>query len=375
MPLAITASSPFANPQPAFMNSIERPVKLFGDGEMFEPDEYLEELKQANAHSKIIKDRYGVGGVVEALEKTFATVTGKEKAVFLPSGTMANQLAIAVLSGDKPKVYVQDESHVYRDEADAAQEVFHKRLMPLAKGKAWFTATELEESISRLKEEEVFITGVGALSLESPVRRQQGRMVPLSEIRKISDFCRSNNIRLHLDGARIYMASAWSGISIKEYASFFDTIYISLYKYLGASGGAILCGDKAVIDQIPHQIKVHGGSMYGNWTNAAMALHRLEGLETRLQLARQRADALFVQLNKLGSIRVEPISDGTNIYELKLEPSIDRKKFHSSMTSKFNIRLGMPNEKNESLIWVNETLLYRPLEAMLEAFRQSVVKG
>lgn len=153
MPLAITASSPFANPQPAFMSSIERPVKLFGDGEMFEPDEYLEELKQANAHSKIIKDRYGVGGVVEALEKTFATVTGKEKAVFLPSGTMANQLAIAVLSGDKPKVYVQDESHVYRDEADAAQEVFHKRLMPLAKGKAWFTATELEESIHRLKEE------------------------------------------------------------------------------------------------------------------------------------------------------------------------------------------------------------------------------
>src|SRR5215217_573458 len=73
-------------------------IKLFGDGEMFEPGDYLNELQKAHTATAIVRDRYGVGGVIEALEKKFCELTGKEKAIFMPSGTMANQLAIAVLS-------------------------------------------------------------------------------------------------------------------------------------------------------------------------------------------------------------------------------------------------------------------------------------
>jgi len=80
-------------------------IKFFGDGEMFEPAEYLAELQKLNAHAAIQKDRYGSGGAVEALEKRMAEITGKEKAIYMPSGTMANQLAIAVLSGDQTKVF------------------------------------------------------------------------------------------------------------------------------------------------------------------------------------------------------------------------------------------------------------------------------
>lgn len=136
--------------------------------------------------------------------------------------------------------------------------------MPLAKDKTWFTADELKQGVESLKELEVFSSGIGAVSIENPVRRTDGRMIPVEEIKKISEYCRSNNIRLHLDGARIYMAAAWSGVSIKEYASYFDTIYISLYKYFGASGGAVLCGEKKIMEKMPHLIKIHGGNMYGN---------------------------------------------------------------------------------------------------------------
>ena len=171
-----------------------------------------------------------------------------------------------------------------------------------------------------MSSEEVFKSGIGCVSIENPVRRTDERMVPLEEIKKISDYCRSNNIKLHLDGARIYMAAAWSGISIKEYASYFDTVYISLYKYLGASGGAILCGDKELIGKMPHLIKIHGGNMYGNWLNAAMALHRLEGLEERLQEAIKRSTKIFASLNKIKGVRINALDDGTNIYELSLIP-------------------------------------------------------
>lgn len=342
---------------------------------MFEPTPYLAELQKMNSLQPIEKDRYGTGGAVAALEKQFEQITGKEKAIFMPSGTMANQLAIAALSGDNTKVFVQDTSHVYRDEADAAQSVFNKRLMPLAKDKTWFTAEELKQAVETLKDQEVFSSGIGAISIENPVRRTDGRMIPIDEIRKISEYCRSNNIRMHLDGARIYMASAWSGTSIKEYASYFDTIYISLYKYLGASAGAVLCGEKTVIEKMPHLIKIHGGSMYGNWTNAAMALQRLNGFEDRMKETVKRSAELFAMLNQDNDLKVIPLDNGTNIFTLELGKKIDGKKFRDKLRDSYNIRIAMPNAKNQVYLMVNETILNRDNSALVLAFKDAIKAG
>ncbi len=347
-------------------------VKFFGDGEMFEPAAYIDILKQVITNAAIVRDRYGTDGAVAALEKRFEEVTGKEKAIFMPTGTMANQLALSVLSGENTKVFVQDLSHVYRDEADAAQSVFQKRLMPLAKEETCFTADELKRAVESLGEQEVFKSGIGAVCIENPVRRAEGRMVSLEEIKKISEYCRANNIRLHLDGARIYMAAAWSGVSIKEYASYFDTVYVSLYKYLGAAAGAVLCGDKKVIEKMPHLIKIHGGSMYSNWTNAAMALHRLEGFEKRLQNAIAKASELFAALNKIPGITVSALNAGTNIYQLQLGKEVDGKKMVTTLRNTYNIRMPFPDSKNKIMITVNESLLYRDNDLLAEGFKKAV---
>jgi threonine aldolase len=285
---------------------------------------------------------------------------------------MANEFAIAVLSGENSKVFVQDTSHVYRDEADAAQSVFQKRLMPLAKGETFFTAQQLQHAIESLSNEEVFSSGIGAVSIENPVRRMDGRMVPLEEIKKISAYCRSKNIKLHLDGARIFIASAWSGIPVSEYASYFDTIYISLYKYLGASAGAILSGDKSVISKMPHLIKVHGGSMYGNWTNAAMADYRLEGIEKRFKDVVNRANELVTALNKLKGIKISALESGTNIYNLQLDETVNGEKLQENLNAKYNIRMAGFNQKNRTLLTMNETLLSQPPGYVVDAFRESL---
>lgn len=347
-------------------------IKFYGDGEMFEPAEYLAELQKAYAATDITRDRYGSGGVVEVLEKKFTALTGKERSVFMPSGTMANQLAIAVLSGDNTKVFVQDTSHVYRDEADAAQSVFEKRLMPLAKDETYFTAQQLKDAVENLNHEEVFKSGIGAVSIENPVRRTDERVVPLDEIRKISTYCRSNKIGLHLDGARIFMASAWTGISVMEYASYFDTVYISLYKYFGAGGGAMLSGPASVIDKMGHLIKIHGGNMYSNWTNAAMALYRMEGFEGRLQAAIKMAGEIFATLNKVPGIQIKALDGGTNIYSLELGKEIDGKKLQQTLGKDFNIRIPRPNDKNQTQLTVNETLLYQDAGFVINAFKKSM---
>lgn len=110
-------------------------VWFINDGPMYKPTEYIRKLSEIDSKNKITRDSYGQGGTVEEMEKLFISITGKEAAVYMPSGTLANQLALSELSGGNTKIYVQETSHVFRDEADAAQKVFNKRLIPLAKGK------------------------------------------------------------------------------------------------------------------------------------------------------------------------------------------------------------------------------------------------
>jgi threonine aldolase len=349
-------------------------VEFYSDGRMYNATDYIQRLQEINAANPIRRDSYGNGGAVAALEKKFEEITGKEKAIFMPSGTMANQLAISVLSGADTKVFVQETSHVFRDEADAAQSVYQKRLIPLAKGEAYFTQAQLLEAVTYHDEEEVFKSGMGCVSIENPVRRGDGRMVPIEEIRKISEYCRKINLRMHLDGARIYLASAWSGISVKEYASHFNTIYISLYKYLGAAGGAVLCGDKEVIGKMQHLIKIHGGNMFGNWANAAMALDRLSGIEDRLQKTKKQAEELFASLNQVDGIKITHLNGGTNIYSMKLGKEINGAEMSATLSKNHSIAMPEPDDKNEALLTVNETLLYRDTVYLVNAFKTAAKK-
>lgn len=351
------------------------PIYFFFDGPNYNPQEFIAKLQQVNQAAAIQSDFYGEGGVVEALEKKFMAMTGKQAAIFMPTGTMANQLAIAVLSGDNTKVFVQETSHVYRDEADAAQSIHNKRLIPLAPNEAAFTLADLQASIRSLDEGEVFKSGIGAISIENPVRRCDGKTVDIEEIKKISAWCREKGYKLHLDGARIHLASAFTGIPVIEYARHFDTVYISLYKYLGAPGGAMLCGDKVVIDKMRHLIKVHGGTMYQFWINAAMALHHLEGLDDRLKGVVKKSTELFTQLNKLPGLQINTLKGGTNIFDLQVTKEIDLAKFRDSLRKEYNIYMGGRRDNDPVKIMVNETLLSRDTQLIVDAFKVSLAKA
>lgn len=347
-------------------------ISFTDDGVHYAPADYVAKLQEINQKDAIKADVYGQGGALARLTKRFAEITGKGAATYMPTGTMANQLAISVLSGENTKIFVQDTSHIYRDEADAAQSVFNKRLMPLAPGAAYFTLEDLKAGINFVNEGEVFKSGIGVVAIENPVRRCDGQQVPIEEIRKISAFCRSNGYKLHMDGARIYLAAAVSGVSIAEYASNFDTVYISLYKYLGADGGAILCGDKAVIDKMEHLIKIHGGTVYSNWSKAAMALYHLDGLEDRLKKTVVQATDLFEKLNKLPGISINPIKNGSNIFDFKLTAATDVKKFRQALYEKHKVMIRNANHDGVIKLQINETLLRADNQSLVNAFTDAL---
>jgi threonine aldolase len=350
----------------------DKRINFVSDSEGMDAGAYIKKLQEIQETHAIEADVYGNGGVVEALQKKFQEITGKEKAIFMPTGTMANQLALAVLSGDKTKIFVQETSHVYRDEADAAQSVFNKRLIPLAKGVAGFTAGELRDAFDYHMQGEVFKSGMGAVCIENPVRRANGQYIELEEIRKVSAWCRQNSLKLHLDGARIYLASAYTGVSIREYSSYFDTVYISLYKYFNAAGGAILCGSADVIDKMTHLIKVHGGTMYQFWPQAAMALHYLEGFEDRYKQAVTKAADLFRSLNALDEIKISAIPSGTNIFETRFSDKISTKKFSETLAQKHNIIVSGFLRDGIGRIMVNESVRFRDNKELLAAFKDAL---
>ena len=112
--------------------------------------------------------------------------------------------------------------------------------------------------------------------------------------------------------------------------------------------------------------------MYSNWTNAAMALYRLEGFETRLKDAVKMSNEIFAELNKVPGIKIKAFEGGTNIYALELDKEIDGKKMQQTLNKDFSIRIPRPNDKNQTQISVNETLLYRDAAYIINAFKKSI---
>lgn len=349
------------------------PVNMSLDGYFFEPKEYIRKLQEIEAETGIQGDYYSQGGVIQELEEKFCRITGKEAAIYMPSGTMANELSLRVLSGNQSKVIVHEQSHIYRDEGDSAQAIHNKRLVPIYTKKHYFSLDDLQAKIRSLEAGEVFYTGVGAISVENPVRRHYGQIVGLEHIRQMSGYARDHKIPTHLDGARLHLASAYSGISVKDYSSYFDTVYISLYKYLGAAGGAILCGDHAVIDQMKHFIKILGGTVFRSWTHAAMANHFLDGLEGRLSEMIEQSEDLLSSLEELKELNIKRVTDGTNVIFLHSD-LINLEIFAEEMNKNQGIRIKYPTNKQIE-IHLNESILQKSNTELLASFKTCIEKA
>ena len=350
----------------------QSPLNFAFDGPWYTPQAYMDKLQKINRADPIEADIYSSGGVTGKLEEEFARITGKEKAIYLPTGTMANQVAMKLLNGNNTKVIVPENSHIFRDEADAAQSVHGLRTIPLGKGKPYFDLPELKEAIAYLEESEVFKSGLGTVVIENPVRRADGTVVPMETIIEVTEYCRERGYKLHLDGARLHIASAWSKVPVLEYASYFDSVYISLYKYLNAAGGGILCGDAALIDQVPHLIKILGGSVLHSWANTAMALHCLDGVEERWDEIARSADKLITELNHIDGIQIKPVKNGSNVFDLQLDTKVNLQEFLTYMLREHLISFRPPDKTGLIKFKVNQTLLTRDPDAILQAFRSGI---
>jgi threonine aldolase len=293
------------------------PVVMSGDGINLTPGEYAALLAQLTNATAIAADSYLLGGEMERFERRWAEILGKETAVFMPSGTLANQLALRALAGDRRRVIVPEPSHVYNDTGDACQTLSGLTLLPLGSGQPTFTVAEVEAALARTASGRV-ATEVGAILIESPIRRLRGQLFDGDEVRRIATVARARGIGLHLDGARLFIASAYTGIAPADYAAPFDTVYVSLWKYFNCGIGAILAGPKRVLDGMYHVRRMFGGNLAHGWPAAVVASHYMDGFVDRLRSAVRGSEEFFTAIGRHPGLVVERVPGGTNVATLTL---------------------------------------------------------
>ena len=343
-----------------------------GDGEPKAPLTMLQRLAEFDQKFVLEVDSYSLGGNVEQLETKCAEMLGKEAAVFMPTGTLANHLAIRKLCGVKPRAIVQEQSHLYNDSGDCVTRLSNINLVPLAKECPYFTLEALKAAIEQAENGRV-INPVGAVMVESPVRRQSGKIMPFDEMKAVTDYCRDKQIGSHLDGARLYMMSGATGILPADYAALFDTVYVSLYKYFGAPFGAILAGTVEFTDGLYHDRRMFGGGLASANFAAALALRGIDGFEERFNRAMARATALFDKINGLEGINVEHFEHGSNMFPLKLESDIDSKRFVKTL-GEHSVSVSPPDADHSRCIMltVNPTILRQDIQDLLFAFERAI---
>ena len=297
--------------------SSERRVHAFGDGIPLSPSDYSQLLATLTQSGQIVPDDYSRGGAVEKLEARMAALLGKEAAVWLPTGTLANHLAVRLLAKDKRRVLVQAESHLFNDCGDCAQTLSGLHLVPLAPGKATFTFADVERASSDSQHGRV-ATPIGAIQIETPVRRRDGESFDFKEMSRIAAWARERGIGLHLDGARLFLESPYTGRAIKEYTALFDTVYVSTYKYFNAAAGAVLAGPKSLLSDLYHTRRMFGGGVPHSWPYAAVTLHYLDGFEQTFQKAKDTSEAVIKTLSGDANFTVERIPNGTNIFRMRV---------------------------------------------------------
>ncbi|NRD21478.1 PLP-dependent transferase [Winogradskyella eckloniae] len=278
---------------------------------------------------------------VNVLEERLAKMFGKEKALFFPSGSMANQIAIKLHTNPGEQVICDKYAHIYNYEVGGV--AFHSgascKLIDGNRG--MFTAEHVEEAINP---SEYYYSQTSLVEVENTTNKGGGACWDFTEFERIKDVCKSHNLGFHIDGARIWNAMVAKNETALQYGYTFDTISVCLSKGLGCPVGSVLIGDEEIMKQSLSLRKLFGGNMRQIGYLAAAGLYALDNNIERLADDHKRAKEIGEVLAKLSIIKkIEPIE--TNIVIFELNDDVDETQFLNNLNEK-NIRIiGMGSNK------------------------------
>jgi threonine aldolase len=294
------------------------PVNLYSDTQT----RPTEGMRQAIAGAEVADEQRKLDPTTNQLQERVAELLGQEAGLFLPSGTMCNQIALRIHArpgGDE--VVLDRTSHPVNSEAGGPAQVSGLMIRTLEGAGGIFTPEQLEGAIRPPGNR--YMPRSRLVSVEQTTNLAGGHVWPLETIRGVLAVARSHDMRAHLDGARLLNAVVASGVSASDYASGFDTAWLDFTKGLGAPVGAVLAGSRELIDEAWRWKQMLGGAFRQSGIVAAGCLYALDHHVDRLAEDHEHARVLARGLAALPGVRLDPDTVETNIVIFEVDDACD----------------------------------------------------
>lgn len=270
-----------------------------------------EAMRKAMARADVGDDVYGEDPTVNRLQDKMAAMFGKKAALFVPSGTMANQLAIRLHTQPGQEVIVESTAHIVRYEQGAAGALAGVQLHWVVGNRGLISAEQVEAAV-RPKDPHTIQTAL--ICLENTHNSGGGTIYPLATIERIRVVAATHGIPMHLDGARLFNAIAATTLPPAAYAQHFDTLSVCLSKGLGAPVGSLLMmNDLTLLDKAKRLRRMYGGAMRQSGILAAAGIYALEHHIGRLTVDHDHAKRLARRLQQIPTVRISAQDVDTNI--------------------------------------------------------------
>ena len=276
------------------------------------------EMRAAIAEAVVGDDVFGDDPTVHELQHLAAEITGCEAALYVPSGTMGNEVAILTHTQRGDEAIIERDSHIFNYESAGPAVLSGVQLAPVRTEWGVLSMSQLMEAV-RPDDEHEPVTRL--ICLENTHNRKGGVVYPLEAISEVRDFAVERGLKIHLDGARIFNASVASGVDVKEYAALCDSMMFCLSKGLGAPIGSMLVGDEDFVHRARRYRKLLGGGMRQAGIIAAAGVYALKHNITRLREDHERARRLAEGLAEIPGIDVDLDTVQTNIIVVDLTKS------------------------------------------------------
>ena len=272
-------------------------------------------MMEAMMNANVGDDVFGEDPSINELEALAADMFGMEASLFCPSGTMTNQIAIKCHTQPGDEVICDESAHVYQYEAGGIAFNSGSSVKLLIGDRGRISANQVKVSINPVDNHKA---NTSLVCVENTSNRGGGSCYELAELRNIRRVCTENNLKFHLDGARLFNALVEKNETPKQYAELFDSISICLSKSLGCPVGSLLLGNKDVIKKARRVRKVFGGGMRQAGFLAAAGIYALRNHVERLKEDHEHARQIGCALQKKDFIKlVLPVETNIIIFELK----------------------------------------------------------
>ena len=278
-----------------------------------------DEMRDVIARAEVGDDVFGEDPNVNELQVAVAKLFGKESALYVPSGTMANQVSINAHTQPGNEVICESGCHLYNYESGAPALLSGVMLRTIDGKMGSITAEQVEANI---RPTSYHFAQTTLITLENTHNRAGGTIFPLGQIKEISEVAKKHNIKMHLDGARLMNAVVATGIEAAEWASYFDSVSICLSKGLGAPVGSVVAGTEAFIERAHRYRKTYGGGMRQAGLLAAAGKYALENNVERLAEDHTNALTFAESVASLEGINVELDWVQTNIVMIDIDKSL-----------------------------------------------------